>query len=231
MHVSVSVGIVPPVAAASVICPADSRREAVGAGVRTGADRVRRLGDVADEDVVRVLSQRVRHVLERAFLGLAEPDSGLAGGGVVAELGDVAPAGLPHVRLAGLEAAELQRPGLGAVYECIDVSLSSIVVASSNLPLGICFVDAKAGADTQGAPLRRAALHDVLTPWLLSPRTRHAASEPFVPSCLTVRHGSSLGRLLHSAERESPRPLRAVARGVFLLVPLWQGDVTGIVAV
>ena len=142
-----------------------------------------------------------------------------------------APAGLPHVRLAGLEAAELQRPGLGAVYECIDVSLSSTVVASSNLPLGICFVDAKAGADTQGAPLRRAALRDVLTPWLLSPRTRHAASEPFVPSCLTVRHGSSLGRLLHSAERESPRPLRAVARGVFLLVPLWQGDVTGIVAV
>ena len=33
MHVSVSVGIAPPVAAASVICPADSRCEAVGAGV------------------------------------------------------------------------------------------------------------------------------------------------------------------------------------------------------
>ena len=34
MHVSVSFGIVPPVAAAGVVCPADSRREVVGAGAR-----------------------------------------------------------------------------------------------------------------------------------------------------------------------------------------------------
>lgn len=80
-------------------------------------------GDVADEDVVRVLSQRVRHVLERVLLGLAEPDGGLADGGIVAELGDVAPAGLPHVGLPCVEAPELHRRGLGAVYECIDVSL------------------------------------------------------------------------------------------------------------
>lgn len=84
---------------------------------------VERLGDVADEDVVRVLSQRVRHVLERVLLGLAEPDGGLTGGGVVAELGDVAPAGLPHVGLPRVEVPELHRRCLGAVYECIYVSL------------------------------------------------------------------------------------------------------------
>lgn len=47
----------------------------------------------------------------------------VVGGRVVAELGDVAPAGLPHVRLSGLEAAELQHPGLGAVPEHVYVSL------------------------------------------------------------------------------------------------------------
>lgn len=77
----------------------------------------------------------------------------VASGRVIAELGDVAPAGLPHVRLSGLVMAKLQRPGLGAVPERIDVSLP-MVVTSSYLPLSIWFVDAKAGACARRVPLR-----------------------------------------------------------------------------
>ena len=44
-------------------------------------------------------------------------------GGVVAELGDVAPAGLPHIRPSCVEAAELQHPGLGTVPEHVYNSL------------------------------------------------------------------------------------------------------------
>lgn len=78
--------------------------------------------NVADERVVRIPTKRVGHVLERIALGLAERDGRLASGRLVAELRDVAPAGLFHECLSRVEMAILQRPGLITVLEYVGVS-------------------------------------------------------------------------------------------------------------